>query len=208
MSILKRRPERAFGLLFVLLALALLAGCASTSRAEYDREVDFSRYQTFAWAAPERQEVKDPILDSGLLDRRVGRIVRETLTERGFREVDPDEADFLVTYHTTTRDRVSSGGSNVRVHLAYGRGYRYYPHWYDPFYGPYHPYYGPFPARHGPDRRDYREGTLIIDVVDQEREELVWRNWRASEVRQDLFSEKQVRDRVQRILRDFPPQGS
>lgn len=207
MNAYTRQPERLVGLLTMLLGLALLSGCATTSRAEYDREVDFSRYQTFAWAAPDRREVRDPVLDSGLLDRRVGRVVREVLTERGFREVDPDEADFLVTYHTTSRDRVATGASHVRVHLAYGRGYRYYPHWYDPFYGPYHPYYGPYPPHHVRDRRDYREGTLIIDVVDREREELIWRNWRASEVRQDLFTERQIRDRVERMLRDFPPQG-
>lgn len=207
MNAFTRQPTRLGGLLLILLAVGLLAGCASTSRAEYDREVDFSRYQTFAWAPPERDEVRDPVLDSGLLDRRVARAVHEVLTERGFREAEPDEADLLVTYHTTSRDRVTTGTRAVRVHLAYGHRYHYYPRWYDPMYGPYHPYYGPFPPHYATDRRDYREGTLIIDVVDREREELIWRNWRSSEVRQDLFSEGQINSRVEHILRDFPPNG-
>ncbi|MDQ2070869.1 DUF4136 domain-containing protein [Natronospira bacteriovora] len=182
-------------LLCTLVALAWLTGCATT-RAEYDREADFSRYQTFAWSEPERREVRDPVLDSELLDRRVERAVRDALREKGFREVAVDEADFIVTYHITSRERVYTS-PNVRVHLSYGRGYRYYPHWHDPFYGPY-PY----------EHRSYREGTLIIDIVDREREELVWRSWRASEARQDQFSESQVNRRVERILREFPPARS
>lgn len=181
-------------LLLVLLA-ALAAGCATSRNVEYDDDVAFEDFQTFAWAPPERTEVEDPVLDSGLLDRRVAKAVREILSDRGFREVEPEEADFVVSYHTSSRERAVS--PNVRVHLSYGVGYPYYPAWYGSRHYPYQPYYA--------DSRSYQEGTLIIDVVDREKEELIWRGWRSGEVRQSRYSEEQVREQVRRILADFPP---
>lgn len=181
-------------LLLVLLA-ALAAGCATSRNVEYDDDVAFEDFQTFAWAPPERTEVEDPVLDSGLLDRRVAKAVRDTLSDRGFREVEPEEADFVVSYHTSSRERAVS--PNVRVHLSYGVGYPYYPAWYGSRHYPYQPYYA--------DSRSYQEGTLIIDVVDREKEELIWRGWRSGEVRQSRYSEEQVREQVRRILADFPP---
>lgn len=187
------RQGRA-ALVLVLLA-ALAAGCATSRNVEYDDDVAFEDFQTFAWAPPERTEVEDPVLDSGLLDRRVAKAVRDTLSDRGFREVEPEEADFVVSYHTSSRERAVS--PNVRVHLSYGVGYPYYPAWYGSRHYPFQPYYD--------DSRSYQEGTLIIDVVDREKEELIWRGWRSGEVRQSRYSEEQVREQVRRILADFPP---
>lgn len=182
-------------LFLTIVAAGWLAGCAATPNVEYDQEVRFSEYRTFAWAPPEQGDVEDPVLDSGLLDRRVQRAVSSVLTERGFEQVDPEEADFLVTYHTATRERMSS--SNVRVHLTYGYGYPYYPAWYGSRYYPYAPY-----TR---DSHSYREGTLMIDIVDRDEEQLIWRGWRSGEVRQSRYSEEQVLAQVRSILSDFPP---
>jgi len=184
------------GLWALLIATPLISGCATPIKAEFDEGVNFQEYRTFAWSAPDRRQIKDPILDSGLLDRRMGHAVRETLKARGFEEVAADEADFLVTYHTTTRERLS-GGSSVRVHIASGHRYPYHPHWYGPRYYAVAPFHD--------DRRSYQEGTLMIDIVDRERQELIWRGWRAGEVRQDRFRDDRLRQQVERILGDFPP---
>jgi hypothetical protein len=186
---------RIRALLATVLSVVWLLGCAATPNVEYDRDVRFGDYRTFAWAPPERDEVEDPVLDSGLLDRRVQRAATAVLSERGFDQVSPEEADFLVTYHTATRERLTS--PNVRVHLTYGVGYPYYPAWYGSRYYPYAPYTS--------DSRSYREGTLILDIVDRDEERLIWRGWRSGEVRQSRYTEEQVLAQVRSILSDFPP---
>jgi len=189
-------PSRYRGVWLMVAAAFALSACAGAPRTvEYDDSVDFSRYQTFAWASPERRDVKDPVLDSELLDRRVANAIRQALSERGMEEAPAEEADLLITYHTTSRQQFRA--PHVRVHLSYGPGYPYYPHWYAaPHYrGPYYHY----------DQRSYQEGTLIIDVVDRERNELVWRGWRAGEVRAARFRDGQLQQQIDRILNHFPP---
>lgn len=187
--------RRFRALILIVMAAGWLLGCATTPNVEYDDEVRFSEYRSFAWAPPEQGDVEDPVLDSGLLDRRVKRAVSSVLTDRGFEEVPPEEADFLVTYHTATRERVTS--QNVRVHLTYGYGYPYYPAWYGSRYYPHAPY--------SRESRSYREGTLMIDIVDRDEERLIWRGWRSGEVRQSRYTEEQVLAQVRSILSDFPP---
>ncbi|MEA5445847.1 DUF4136 domain-containing protein [Gammaproteobacteria bacterium AB-CW1] len=191
-------------LVLVLLLAWLLAACATPTRSEHDPGVDFDRYQSFAWTAPRRETVRDPVLDSELLDRRVAHAVRAILKDRGYQEVDAESADFLITYHTVTRERLVS--PNVRVHLHHGPSYRWHPYWH-PNYHP-HPFFGP-PVHHHVhyvgDTRVYREGSLIVDVIDRERGELIWRGWRASEVRQERFRDERLKQLLQRILADFPP---
>jgi len=180
----------------IALILILVSGCASTPRTvEYDPSVDFSQYRTFAWAPPEARDVRDPILDSQLLDRRMGEAVRQVLEAKGLSKVEADEADLLITYHTSSRERLTS--PHVRVRLSYGYGYPYYPMWYR------HPYHSA-PYYHS-EQRSFQEGTLIIDVVDRSRNELVWRGWRAGEVRQTRFRDEQLRQQVERIFSAFPP---
>ncbi len=196
-------PWRA-GAVCALSVLALLAtACATPARTEYDREADFARYETFTWAAPEQRRVRDPILDSELLDRRIARAVSAALEDRGLREVDAEEADLLVTYHSTSRHRVTPG--TARVTVMHHRGhphFRPYPYHY---YYPYHPYWGPPHYVHYHDQRIYQEGNIIIDIVDKEAQQLLWRGWYPAEVRQANFTEERVQRMVNRILRDFPP---
>lgn len=172
-----------------ILALAL-AGCAHQVRTEYDRGAEFDALETFAWRAPENAEVDDPILDSDLLDRRVGKTVTETLAGRGYREVPPEKADFVVTYHTAKDEKLRerSGFS-----FAFGTGYH-------------HGYHSAI-VRTGPGSESYNEGALIIDVLipEDSGDRLIWRSWREARLSQEAFSEESVRAMVRSILDRFPP---
>jgi hypothetical protein len=176
------------GLLVALLAAALFSGCGAPVRAEFDQRVDFDRYRTFAWVAPERDRVADPLLDSEILDRRMRAAVQSELIARGYELVQAEEADFLVTYHSATRERMQQSG--MRVSIGYHRGY---PFWY-----------GGTVADSG--ARSFREGTIMIDIIDRADETLVWRGWRSAEVDQRRYTEERVRRLAADILGDFPPQ--
>jgi hypothetical protein len=56
--------------------------------------------------------------------------------------------------------------------------------------------------------RTYTEGTLILDVIDGERNELIWRG-SASKTIDEMDSpeqrEKTVQEAVGKLLKDFPP---
>ena len=51
----------------------------------------------------------------------------------------------------------------------------------------------------------YREGTLMIRILDGESGDLVWTGWVTSQVRNPEKPEKQIRRAVKKILKKFPP---
>lgn len=175
---------------FLPILVLALAGCAHQVRTEYDRSAEFDNLETFAWRAPEDREVDDPILDSDLLDRRVEKTVTETLAGRGYRQVPPAEADFVVTYHTAKEEKLRerSGFS-----FAFGTGYHVGRH--------------SAIVHTGPGGESYSEGALIIDVLipEESGDRLIWRSWREALLSQEAFSEESVRAMVRGILDRFPP---
>lgn len=187
----------------LIATLALAAGCATTKQMEHDPQADFDAYTSFAWKEPpERQNIRDPVLDSELLDRRVEALVSEYLEDKGYRRMDSDEADLLVSYHIALQTRSVPG----HTHVTYGHrrpwGHPGYYPFYDPYWGP---YWGPVYSVHHSPPRTYREAWLVIDIRDREEDRLVWRGWRKTEARQDRFSDPRLERMLERILEEFPP---
>lgn len=175
-----------------LAAVVLLGACAGLGvRVEHDPQSDLSDYRNYTWSAPERAtdaEVQDPILDSPFMDRKVAEAVRAVLTESGYQEVDAEQADFYVTYHTSRRERRDDSGLSVGIGVGH-----VWPHR--------HGYY-----RVGHDAySSYPEGTLVIDIIDAEDERLVWRGWKSARISQASLDAGRVRSIVGDILSEFPP---
>jgi hypothetical protein len=53
----------------------------------------------------------------------------------------------------------------------------------------------------------YKEGTLVLGIVDRARDEIVWTGWGEGIVSERGPSEEAVRSAVAKILKDFPPKG-
>jgi hypothetical protein len=80
----------------IAFATAAIAGAAaaSTVKLDYDRTVDFSTYESWAWKHGEERR------GTTLAETRIRRALTDGFTNRGFERVDElAEADFLVDYH-------------------------------------------------------------------------------------------------------------
>lgn len=51
----------------------------------------------------------------------------------------------------------------------------------------------------------YKEGTLMLGVVDRARDEIVWTGWADGIVSGTSMTEEKIRNAVAKILKDFPP---
>lgn len=89
------------------LAALLLAGCSSLSvTTDYDRDIDFNRYQTYRWAPSTKPPKTVEGGTQSLMDRRIRRAVDDELARKGFAVSEDRAADLLAVYRATTRDRV------------------------------------------------------------------------------------------------------
>lgn len=176
-------------LIYLVLAAALLAGCSPRVYTEQDQDAKLAGYHRFAWLTPPPAPVRDPILDSQILEARVHHAVSEDLKARGYDEVAPDASpDFLVTYHTSAKQTVESTGPSFSFGFIDA-----FPHGYGAV---------GFPV--GPSVQSRDEGTLMLDVLDAQSKRLVWRGWTTQLLNQDNYSAQSVQDAVKDIFDKFP----
>ena len=163
------------------LAILSIAGCAGVEvHSDWDRAVDFGRFETYLWApsnpgAGERDADTIHSGDKSLLDRRIRRLVDEEMAAKGFRLTTSGDADFLLVYHASTKKRVEIWSS------------------------PYRRWYG------GPRANSWREGTLLIEVVDLSQKSVVWQGWGTAPLGSPEKSEDDMRKVISNILKRFPP---
>ena len=170
---------------FTVVGLALVAaGCSGISTtSDWDETYDFSALSTYAWT--------DQGLEGGVSEimlRRMKAAVEGDLATKGFSKADEYTADFLLAYHTGTQDQQQYDT------YGYGAG-----GWWGGYWG------GGMTTT---TVRTYTEGTLILDVIDRERNELVWRG-SATDTIDEMNSPEQrvqlVQDAVTKLMKDFPP---
>jgi hypothetical protein len=135
---------------------ALISSCASPPRvySNVDPAASFANYSTYAFQSPlgtDRPEY------TSLLSQYLKIAVGRELNARGYRQVDKD-ADLKVNFYVQTEEKIRS--TSVP---AYGGYYGYRP-------------YGVWGGYAGYETRitQYTEGTLTIDIVDADRNQLVW----------------------------------
>ena len=161
-------------LLIAWLALGLLAagGCAGPKViTDFDPSAEFSAFRTFAFSGLTDRRDEGGLLDNSLLRKRIEEMVSRQLTVKGLRQVGvEDPSDLLVHFWVGVKDkqRVESPGMvGGRYGGMYGRGPGYYG---GGMYGRGPGYYGG-----GVTTYEYEEGTLIVDLAESSKKELVWR---------------------------------
>jgi hypothetical protein len=174
----------------LLMCLAiLLSGCSSLSvNYDWDNEAAFPSYRTFAWVQQGTMPVGDAqaaLARNSLLDQRIKRAVNTQLEGKGMR-LDEQNPDLLCAYHTGVQEKV-----NVT-----DWGYRYG----DAYWG-----YG----GRNLDVTQYTEGTLIIDLIDANTTQLVWRASASKVIDDNVSPEKaeyEINNIVKEMLKPYPPE--
>ncbi len=145
--------------LLAALLLALLAACATGPRisSDSDPRADFSAYRTFAFYSPLAIEREGY---ASLVSGRMKAAARDEMEARGYRysEEDPDLWLNINAYMQRRTDVSTIPDVDYAYYYSYRhRGYVAVPYWHD---------------RTTVHR--YTEGTMNIDLVDAERNALVW----------------------------------
>jgi len=168
---------RGARVILLLLLAALLTSCSSVVvKSDYDPETNFTQYKTFDFMPHPNKPGANPFNQ-----KRIEAAVEQALVAKGFQKQDSGRPDLLVAYHTNVRDKI-----DVDTY-----GYRY---------GRYGRRVGTYTTV-----REYQQGTLVIDFVDAQSKDLVWRGWAKGEVN-DSVSKEKVDDTVAKILAKYPPQ--
>jgi hypothetical protein len=132
-----------------LIIAATVPAAAQKVYVDYDREADFSKYRTFAWAEtpPTSLEANHPMAHEFIKES-----IAIELTGGGGMIEDLDDPDVFVTYHTAPKE-------SLQLMVA-AFGYAYPSGW------GWDPYWGTAMVTGSAQVNTYRKGSLIIDVWD------------------------------------------
>lgn len=176
------------------LGLALFAACSTyTVKTDFDPAIAYASYQTFDWyAASKRAKGKGSGTDP-IMDKRVRASVQAVLESKGFKQEVVAEPDFLVTYYPVYRNK------RYRTTTSFGGGYG----WSRRPWG-----YGVGTRFSTSQVHNYREGTIILEIVDSRSNQLVWQG-AAEGALTNLDNPEDAQEEIQKAVRDllanFPP---
>jgi hypothetical protein len=171
-------------------ALLLLSACSSTpsleARTDYNREFDFSGVDTIAIQPVQRANLA-AVRISDMQVARMNAAFRGALQARGLKVVEDNaQADLLMTWHLVTEERMDVRTYNTQSSYTCWRC---------------------GPAVSDVSVRQYTQGTLIVDMIDPERNRSVWRSIVQSRLRQtDAEQAEALRNEAARAsFAKFPP---
>jgi hypothetical protein len=172
------------GLLIILLAAGPLF---AKTTVDFDPNLDFSRYKTFAFLGGVENLVMMQV-NPDLIDIRVHRAVARELTKKGLREVQPGEnPDLVVRYwaNSSQQVNVSTMGN----------------------WGPYGPYIGSYWGwiYNDVSATSTREGSLIVDLIDPRSKNLAWRLYLIRKITNQDKDWKKVDDEFTKAFEAYPP---
>ncbi len=172
-----------------LVLLFLFASCSVVRvNADFDKNVDFSQYKTYAFykAGIDKVEVSD--LDK----KRILRAIDEQMLAKGFTK--SETPDLLVNIFTKAREQVNVNQFNAG--WGYGWGFGWNPWNFGGFGG-----FG-----NNTTVSTSTEGTLFIDLIDAKKKEMIWQGeGQGNLTKNTAKKDENVKEFVTKILAQYPP---
>jgi len=114
--------------------------------------------------------------------------INRALIDEGYRKSDDGIVDFYVNFHADAQDKVDVDA------VASTYGYYGYPGWY--------------PTDSAVYVQQYKEGTLMIDIIDRTGKKLIWRGTGEARLSEHSTADdrrKAIDEAVRKVLAGFPP---
>jgi len=167
-----------------VLLLFVLGACSSVRVAsDFDKNVDFTPFKTYAFYKNGIDKVEISDLDK----KRILRSIDEAMAAKGFTK--SESPDLLINIFTKAREQVNVNQFNTG--WGYGWGYGWNPYLW------------------GGNTNVYTttEGTLYIDLIDAKKKEMIWQGEGQGVLTQNSGDkDERIKEFVTKILEQYPPQ--
>ena len=167
-----------------VLLLFVLASCSSVRvYQDYDKNVDFSQFKTYAYQKSGIDKVEISDLDK----KRILKAIDQQMTLKGFTK--SETPDLLVNIFTKEREQVDVNQFNMG--WGYGWGFGWNPFMF---------------GGNTTSVNRYTEGTLFIDLIDAKKKELIWQGEGEGTLTKNVDKKDAViMEFVSKILAQYPP---
>lgn len=181
------RNKAAAAISMFLVALILAPLAMAKMNYDFDPNLDFSSFKTFAYIGGVNS-LEFRQLDPSLISNRVHGGVSKALAQRGLKEVKPDQQpDLVVRYMANSQSKLVSAAVGDWVQFG-------------PYVGDYWAYtYDLMSAETSLD------ASLIIDLIDLKRKDLAWRLYLDQKITDDDTVWPKVIGQISKGFESYPP---
>ena len=146
-----------------VLGVALVAGSGSAlaaTHSDYTKSFPLQTLKTFEFKHQNRIS-RDPLANNDIWANEVRETIRTDLRSHGIVERTNGQPDFFVAFYVGLQERydLNSVGYGLPIHRGFRTGWWGWPRGYDAWAVP------------------YTESTVIVDVIDAQTNQLVWRGY-------------------------------
>ena len=173
--------------LLSIIVAVFASACAPSVKvsADYDRTINFSAYNTFSM-----YEIKADNVNQ-LNQDRIEKYIRMEMRKRGYVE-NNNNPDLKVNAVTVLKNR-----RGISASTSYA-GYR-------GFYRPYGAWGAPVAGYTTVNSYDYKDGSLVIDVIDAKMNKMIWTGTAVAELyNQPKNPEEAISATVTKIMAGYP----
>lgn len=163
-----------------------ITGCASNVITDYDSGAVFSTYQSWNFA-PAREGSQDYVSLDG---SRIRKAIEREMALENLEKVAAGEADLLADWQIVTEERLERGGSGFSLGLGFGSGN-----------------FG-WGLSTQPPIEKVREGKLVVELVDSDSKQVVWRSASRHHLRESqspASRQKLIDQIVTDMFEEYPP---
>lgn len=177
-------PIRWMSFFTATIAFFLLTGCGSpvSIQTQHAQGVDYARYKTFIWHPQGFSSVGIPVQRAQLAQQTVRATVDNELTKKGIKPATFEAPDFYIasTVGAVSHAQVRKWGQGTG---GYSGGTTDVPL----------------------EEKDVREGTIVLDFIDNQSGELIWRATAHGAVEPTDDPRAKVESTVRSMMDRFPP---
>jgi hypothetical protein len=193
--------------IYLMLTVAFVSVLSACSSYNYytaaANKTNLNGYHTFAWAAQQNRPHKQwrPLDEIG--NGKLQEATKQALISKGL-TLEQQNPDLLVRYATVT-----GRGTKTEFYSPYYSGFYGgwgYGGWYRPYYGFGYGWGSPFGYGWGPSfaqKVHYKEGTIIIDLIDSKTQQLVWRGYGVGELQNPKQTMRDIPKVVEGIIKQL-----
>lgn len=167
----------------ILLAIVLL-GCSVQVKTYQKQNHDFNQYESWCWLKGCEITYQGPkeYYDNRVIDE-VANAIAYNMHEKGFLQGD-DDADLLVNFYIIMKEDSSSVGES-----------------YDGMFSGIEM----IPITNNPQYERFLKGSLIIDVIDRRKSEIIWRSTAAKYLEVNpVYDRAEIWSGVNKAMKKFP----
>jgi len=159
---------------------SVLAACATSAQIEVKShpDVDFAAFRTYAWLPKDEERKPDGFAQNAAADRRLRQLIDGHLATKGLTKTD-GSPDIYVTYVTGIKDSLGE--------TVWGQGY------------------GASRPGGGGATYNRRDATIVIDLIQGDPRELVWRGWAKVTIDQFKDADPIAVKALDRLFAKYPP---